>query len=199
MSGPYRNERGILTHPIGCNCQMCALFADVVIPFAREVRQLTEFEKHAECVRLGEWDEQAKRCAEIKQYQQQPRLTNREVPRLTRKYLEAALERALVDMMHATDSRGLMICLSGGTETSTLGQLLRELVDMTYFREFISDVADVTAERIRANHAHNCLLVAKAYDAAAQLEALIGTPTRESRGECSVERGIVFGHARYND
>lgn len=81
--------------------------------------------------------------------------------------LQEALEQALIDVSGAVDPRGLKICLSSGHDSEHLGRDLRYLVSLTEGTPFCPGISEQAG---RANLAANCLLLAKAYDAACKLE-----------------------------
>lgn len=110
--------------------------------------------------------------------------------------LQRSLEKAMIDLSGATDSRGLRIMLTCAPTTWCLGIRLRELAAMTE-HEFVTE--GVSQEHALATLSRNCLLVAKAFDAAAQYERCLAGQPGERVSASVDESGVVFGCARFHD
>lgn len=111
--------------------------------------------------------------------------------------LSRNLEGALIGVMNAVDSRGLRIMLHSGPMTAS--RLHTELQDMVGRRGDTAISFAANCGHINSTWAHNCALLAHAFDAAAALEAFIGGERRQMRSGDHETNGIVFGHATYND
>jgi hypothetical protein len=107
------------------------------------------------------------------------------------------LECAMINMSNAVDIRGLRVMLHyGSPNTTDLGATLRR---MSAYTEGIPVMDGVDPRMVRANTAHNCLLVAQAYDAAARYEAVRSGREYVADHMDGDLAGVVFGRAKTHD